>query len=108
VSEVDLAPDLPFGTVQPTEYRSQDLPLEPGDRFVFLTDGMFGTATDAKLLAPAVALTGGLHPREAVQHLTRQVLADDGEALRDDATVLVLDWHGGPPRDRVSSSGANR
>jgi hypothetical protein len=25
-----------------------------------------------------------------------------------DATALCLDWHGGPPRDREATSGANR
>jgi hypothetical protein len=35
-----------------------------------------------------------------VQALGAAVLeAADGD-LRDDATVLLLDWHGGPPRHR--------
>jgi hypothetical protein len=48
------------------------------------------------------------HPREAVQELTRAVVAASGGELRDDATVLCLDWHGGPPRDRDASAGAGR
>ena len=32
--------------------------------------------------------------------------ATDG-ALRDDATALCLDWHGGPERERTSRAGAN-
>jgi hypothetical protein len=108
VSEVKLVPELPFGTLRAAEHCVQDLPLEPGDRLVFLTDGMFGTATDAKGVAPTVADTAGLHPREAVQHLTRVARADRGGELRDDATVLVLDWHGGPERGRASRSGADR
>ena len=44
----------------------------------------------------------------AVQHLTRAVLKASGGELRDDATALCLDWHGGPPRDREAKSGANR
>jgi hypothetical protein len=49
-----------------------------------------------------------MHPREAVQRLVDAVLdATDGE-LADDTTVTCLDWHGGPPRDRTSASGANR
>jgi hypothetical protein len=43
-----------------------------------------------------------------VQHLTQAVLQASGGRLRDDATVLCLDWLGGPPRDRDASSGANR
>jgi hypothetical protein len=43
-----------------------------------------------------------------VQHLTQAVLQASGGQLRDDATALCLDWHGGPPRDRDASSGADR
>jgi hypothetical protein len=41
-------------------------------------------------------MAGGrhLHPREAVQELTRAVVSACGGELRDDATVLCLDWHG--------------
>ena len=49
-----------------------------------------------------------MHPREAVQHLTHAVLQASGGQLQDDATALCLDWHGGRPRDRDASSGANR
>ena len=45
---------------------------------------------------------------EAVQDLTQAVLQASGGQLRDDATALCLDWHGGPPRDREATSGANR
>ena len=49
-----------------------------------------------------------MHAREAMQHLTQAVLEASGGQLRDDATALCLDWHGGPPRDRDASSGADR
>ena len=45
---------------------------------------------------------------EAVQDLTQAVLQASGGQLRDDATALCLDWHGGPPRDREAKSGSNR
>jgi hypothetical protein len=65
---------------------------------------------DAERINIAATLTAGLnmHPREAVQHLTQAVLQASGGELRDDATALCLDWHGGPPRDREATSGANR
>jgi hypothetical protein len=48
-----------------------------------------------------------MHPREAVQQLVHAVLeATDGKP-EDDATVLCIDWHGGPPRERSTDSGAN-
>jgi serine phosphatase RsbU (regulator of sigma subunit) len=86
----------------------QALPLEVGDRLMFVTDGML--ERDAAGMKLAAILTGSMdmHAREAVQHLTQQVLQASGGQLRDDATALCLDWHGGPPRDRDATSGANR
>ena len=49
-----------------------------------------------------------MHAREAVQQLTEAVLQASRGQLRDDATALCLDWHGGPPRDRDATSGADR
>jgi hypothetical protein len=43
-----------------------------------------------------------------VQDLTRAVVGACGGELRDDATVLCLDWHGGPPRLREATAGADR
>jgi hypothetical protein len=48
-----------------------------------------------------------LHPREAVQELTRTVVEACGGELRDDATVLCFDWFGGEPRDRDADAGAD-
>jgi len=52
--------------------------------------------------------TRHLHPREAVQALTQAVVEACGGELRDDATVLCVDWHGGPTGERDASSGADR
>jgi serine phosphatase RsbU (regulator of sigma subunit) len=105
---VSLPPDLPFGTAPGPSYRVQQLSLRPGDRLVFLTDGMLDrNAADLDIEATVIA-GASMHPREAVQHLVDAVLdATDGE-LADDTTVMCLDWHGGPPRDRTSASGADR
>jgi hypothetical protein len=40
VEWVDLEADPPFGIVQGREFRVQHLPLAPGDRLMFLTDGL--------------------------------------------------------------------
>ena len=100
--------DRPFGLQAGRGYRVQALQLEVGDRLIFVTDGML--ERDAERTNIAAILTAGLnmHPREAVQHLTQAVLQASGGELRDDATALCLDWHGGPPRDREATSGANR
>jgi hypothetical protein len=55
-----------------------------------------------------VAAGAHMHPREAVQHLTQAIDEATGGELIDDATAMCLDWHGGPARNRTSSSGSNR
>jgi serine phosphatase RsbU (regulator of sigma subunit) len=108
VDQLRLEADPPFGVRLGNEYRVQSLPLQVGDRLIFVTDGML--ERDAALMNIGAILTAsiGMHPREAVQDLTRAVLKVSGGQLRDDATALCLDWLGGPPRDRDASSGANR
>jgi len=103
-----LEADRPFGLQAGGSYRVQALHLEVGDRLMFVTDGMLERDA-AGVNIPAILIAGiDMHPREAVQHLTRAVLQESGGQLRDDATALCLDWHGGPPRDRDATSGANR
>ncbi len=108
VERVHLEADRPFGLQAGGGYRVQALPLEAGDRLMFVTDGMLERDA-AGLNITAILLEGiDMHPREAVQHLTEAVLQASGGQLRDDATALCLDWHGGLPRDRDATSGANR
>jgi serine phosphatase RsbU (regulator of sigma subunit) len=108
VERLDLLVDPPFGTVPDYEYREQPLPLLPGDRIMFVTDGMLERNAASVDIAALMEAAAGLHPREAVQHLIRAVLqAVDGE-LADDAAALCLDWHGGPPRGRTTAAGANQ
>jgi serine phosphatase RsbU (regulator of sigma subunit) len=108
VERVELQVDPPFGTKRGHHYRTQQLPLEPGDRLLFFTDGMLERNTTSVDVEEMVATAATMHPREAVQHLTQAILAATGGALTDDATALCLDWYGGPARNRTSHSGANR
>jgi serine phosphatase RsbU (regulator of sigma subunit) len=106
VGYIDLQADLPFGLGEHS-YRVQALPLAPGDRLVFLTDGLVernGPDIDIQAL---VAESAEMHPREAVQHVIRSVLKAAGGQLKDDATVMCLDWHGGAQPLRTSDSGAD-
>jgi serine phosphatase RsbU (regulator of sigma subunit) len=108
VEQVDLEADRPFGVQAGNRYRVQALPLEVGDRLMFVTDGMLERDAAGMNIAAILAEGAGMHAREAVQHLTEAVLQASGGELRDDATALCLDWNGGPPRDRDATSGANR
>ena len=107
LEEVDLDADPPFGIVRDMRYRVQSLPLEPGDRLMFLTDGMLERNAAHADMAGLIAAGGAMHPREAVQHLVQAVLEATDGTLDDDATVMCLDWHGGPARERTSDAGSN-
>lgn len=105
---VGLAPGLPFGVAPDAEFHVQELELEVGDRLVFLTDGILErNAADVNAME-LLTQTRHLHAREAVQALTRAVVEACGGLLRDDATVLCVDWHGGPVGERDATAGADR
>ena len=105
---VKLAPGLPFGVSNDYDYRVQELELEGGDRLVFLTDGILERNAANVNALELLTETRELHAREAVQALTQAVVDACGGALRDDATVLCLDWHGGRTGERDASAGADR
>ena len=107
VEEVELEIDVPFGLAAGTAYRLQRFPLEAGDRIVFLTDGMVERQAEHTDLRARLARSAGMHAREVVHALGDAVVDATGGDLRDDATVVCLDWHGGPPRPRLSSAGAD-
>jgi serine phosphatase RsbU (regulator of sigma subunit) len=104
---IALRADPPFGTAPGWAYEPQELSLEPGDRLMFVTDGMLERNAADLELERLIAAGAHLHTREAVQHVVHALLELTGGALEDDASVLCLDWHGGPPRDRETVGGAN-
>ena len=107
VEEVELEIDVPFGLEPGTAFRLQRFPLETGDRLVFLTDGMVERNAEQSDVRTRLARTGGMHPRQVVHALGDAAMRATGGDLRDDATVVCLDWHGGSPRPRVSAGGAD-
>ncbi len=107
VEELALTADPPFGIVRDHAYRVQTLPLEPGDRLMFLTDGMLERNATNVDIAAVIASDADKHPREAVQHLTQIILEAAGGTLEDDATAMCFDWHGGPPQHRTTEGGSD-
>jgi hypothetical protein len=92
VQEIDPDVEPPFGVEPGRSLQSQDFQLRPGDRIIFLTDGM--QERNAAVLDVATALrdTADLHPREVVQELGAAVLHATRGDLREDATMVGLDW----------------
>jgi serine phosphatase RsbU (regulator of sigma subunit) len=107
VEEVDLRVEPPFGVVPGKAFDVQTFPLEPGDRIVLLTDGMQERNAVNLDVAAALADSAHLHPREVVHSLGSAIIRATGNDLQDDATMVCLDWYGGPPRGRNSEQGAD-
>jgi serine phosphatase RsbU (regulator of sigma subunit) len=107
VSRLDLPANLPLGLFADTSYQEVVLQLEAGDRLVFVTDGMLERNAAAFDLKAAIASTRSLHPRETTRRLADNVLEVSGAVLADDATLLVLDWHGHHSRGRTTVAGAD-
>jgi len=94
VTPVELPACLPLGVLGDATYEEHTLGLEPGDRLVFVTDGMLERRAAVIDLVAEITATRDLHPRETTRRLADAVLAATGPVLADDATLLVLDWHG--------------
>jgi serine phosphatase RsbU (regulator of sigma subunit) len=107
VGPLDLPVDLPMGLFAEAAYASSSLSLEPGDRLVLVTDGMLERNAAHVDLEAAIRETRALPPRDAVRALADLALEATGHNLRDDATILCLDWHGRHGIDRESAYGAD-
>jgi serine phosphatase RsbU (regulator of sigma subunit) len=107
LTPLDLHVDMPLGMFPGTTFTSTRMDLRPGDRLIFLTDGMLERNVANLDIGHAILTTRDLHPRELVRSLADSALAAAGHALEDDATLLCLDWHGMHGDDRDSESGAS-
>jgi serine phosphatase RsbU (regulator of sigma subunit) len=95
----DVPARLPLG-LGPAGQAQDVIALEPGDRLLFFTDGVveahirgedgFGRDRLAEMWEHEAA--SGLPTSEILRRLSRAVLTHLGERLRDDATLLALEW----------------
>lgn len=110
VSRIRLDADLPFGMMADADYREQRLELQPGDRMLLVTDGMLERNATTIDIASVLSNMGQLHPREVVHRFADAVLRATGGKLRDDATVLCVDWYGrqSGAGERIASAGASQ
>ena len=79
--------------------------LQPGDQVLFYTDGVvetraptgepFGVPRLVDLLVRAALEQ--VSPEETVRRLSASVTTYNGAGLSDDATLLLLTYHGAPP-----------
>jgi serine phosphatase RsbU (regulator of sigma subunit) len=100
VAELANDPVLPFGLRGRPKLGSAD--LEPGDAVLLYTDGvtearaadgdLFGLDRLTDLLEQEAA--SGRPPEEMLRRLVRALLEHQNGGLRDDATLLLVQWTG--------------
>ena len=104
VAELSCDPALPFGLGGTAETSTEE--LQPDDAVLLYTDGvieartpdgeLFGLDRLADLLERETA--SGQSAEELLQRLVRAVLDYQAGGLRDDATLLLVQWIGQPHR----------
>jgi hypothetical protein len=101
VERVAFEAQLPLGMFEETDYVAQDFQVEPGDRLVFVSDGVHavaspkGEAYGDATLARAIMSTRLLPAAEVPRALLRELTGHRGRSVPDDdALVVCLDWHG--------------
>lgn len=100
VRRMELEAQLPLGMFEESQYTVQEFHVEPGDRLLLFSDGVYdavsplGEAYGGRMLARAIQSTR-LLPAATVP---RAILAELAEyrvtETLDDALVLCLDWFG--------------
>jgi serine phosphatase RsbU (regulator of sigma subunit) len=101
LGELSCLPSTPMGVGGPiTEIAIEQ--LQRGDRVLFYTDGVvetrapggepFGVPRLADFLVRATL--DGVAPAETVRRLSASIMKYNGAGLTDDATLLLLEYHG--------------
>ncbi|MFF4298567.1 PP2C family protein-serine/threonine phosphatase [Streptomyces vinaceus] len=103
VERVDFVAQHPLGMFDETLYEAQEFQALPGDRLIFVSDGVYGALSGAgeayeeRALARAVQavsfLPAAAVPRAMLEELRAYREADPD----DDALVVCLDWFGRDP-----------
>ncbi|MGC0385738.1 PP2C family protein-serine/threonine phosphatase [Streptomyces sp. SAI-129] len=101
VERIELEAQLPLGMFEETDYVVQEFRAEPGDRLVFVSDGVYavaspkGEAYGDAALARAVQATRLLPAAEVPRAVLRELTGHRGRRVPDDdALVVCLDWLG--------------
>ncbi|WP_328498446.1 serine/threonine-protein phosphatase [Streptomyces sp. NBC_00414] len=104
VTAVDFEEQLPLGMFEETDYFTQEFTVEPGDRFIFVSDGVHSVAAPGgetygeRALARAIAATSLVPAAEVPGAVLRELTGHrGGPEPDDDALVACLDWFGGRP-----------
>lgn len=100
VERIDLEAQLPLGLADDTPYTVQHEQVLPGDRLIFVSDGVHSVASDAgeqygeRALVRAVQATRLLPAAEVPRAVLAELSAYRHAVADDDALVVCLDWFG--------------
>ncbi|MFD8307746.1 PP2C family protein-serine/threonine phosphatase [Streptomyces sp. NPDC059690] len=104
VTPVPLEAQLPLGMFEETDYTAQESRLRPGDRLLFVSDGVHAVADPGgepygeRALARAVTATRLLPAADVPAAVLRELSGHRGRPEPDDdALVVCLDWFGKQP-----------
>ncbi|MER5512335.1 PP2C family protein-serine/threonine phosphatase [Streptomyces sp. NPDC002766] len=104
VTPVPLEAQLPLGMFEETDYTAQEFRLRPGDRLLFVSDGVHAVAAPGgepygeRALTRAVTATRLLPAADVPAAVLRELSGHRGRPEPDDdALVVCLDWFGKQP-----------
>lgn len=104
VSGLELDDQFPLGMLEGTIYRAQTFRLQPADRLLVVSDGVYTAAGDAGMygdtrLERTARRTRSMEPLETVRALLGELRAYAGSDLADDAVAVCVDWLGPRPAE---------
>ncbi|WP_345642083.1 PP2C family protein-serine/threonine phosphatase [Streptomyces tremellae] len=100
VERIDLEAQLPLGMFEESDYRPQSFLVEPGDRLLFVSDGVYsavsphGEAYGDRALARAISATSLLPAALVPQAVLGELALHRQTETLDDALVVCVDWFG--------------
>ncbi|ANZ43265.1 phosphatase [Lentzea guizhouensis] len=104
VEPVTFDAQLPLGMFDDSQYATEEFHVQPGDRLIFVSDGVYDVASPSgeryseRALARAINLTRLLPAAQMPREVLRQLAGHrDTRTVSDDAMVVCLDWHGTRP-----------
>ncbi|SDO67631.1 PP2C family protein-serine/threonine phosphatase [Lentzea jiangxiensis] len=98
---ISFEDQLPLGMFEDTQYAPQEFQVRPGDRLIFVSDGVHDASSPAgerygeRALARAISVTRLLPAAQVPREILQQLSGHRSDRIpEDDAMVLCLDWHG--------------
>ncbi|MFF8442249.1 PP2C family protein-serine/threonine phosphatase [Streptomyces californicus] len=100
VRRMELDAQLPLGMFEESQYAVQEFHVEPGDRLMLFSDGVYdavspqGEVYGERMLARSIQSTRLLPAATVPRAVLAELAAYRGTETLDDALVLCLDWFG--------------